>query len=42
MPIAGDIGWMGDFERCVAWAWITRNPAIEASREVASVSHSIN
>lgn len=22
----GDVEWMGDFERCVAWAWITRNP----------------
>lgn len=20
--------WLGDFERCVAWAWITRNPAL--------------
>lgn len=24
----GDIGWLADFEQCVAWAWITRNPAI--------------
>lgn len=22
--------WLGDFERCVAWAWITRNPGLEA------------
>lgn len=22
--------WLGDFERCVAWAWITRNPQMEA------------
>lgn len=22
--------WMGDFERTCAWAWVTRNPAIEA------------
>lgn len=21
--------WMGDFERTCAWAWVTRNPAIE-------------
>ena len=21
--------WLGDFERCVAWAWITRNPALD-------------
>ena len=20
------VEWLGDFERCVAWAWITRNP----------------
>lgn len=26
------LGWLGDFERCVAWAWVTRNPSIEASR----------
>lgn len=27
--LAGDLGatqWLADFERCVAWAWITRNP----------------
>ncbi|MDO4687083.1 MAG: hypothetical protein Q4A92_11110 [Corynebacterium sp.] len=22
--------WLGDFERCAAWAWITRNPALTA------------
>jgi hypothetical protein len=22
--------WLGDFERCVAWAWITRNPGLQA------------
>lgn len=22
------VTWLGDFERCVAWAWITRNPAL--------------
>lgn len=22
--------WMGDFERTCAWAWVTRNPSIEA------------
>jgi hypothetical protein len=26
----GDAAWMGDFERCVAWAWITRRPALES------------
>ena len=24
------LDWLGDFERCVAWAWITRNPALTA------------
>ena len=28
-PGAGE--WLGDFERCIAWAWITRNPQIEAA-----------
>lgn len=23
--------WLGDFERCVAWAWITRNPDLQAA-----------
>lgn len=23
-------GWLGDFERCIAWAWVTRNPGLEA------------
>jgi hypothetical protein len=22
----GPVDWLGDFERCVAWAWLTRNP----------------
>ncbi len=26
MTHQGAIGWLADFERCVAWAWITRNP----------------
>ena len=25
---AGPVEWLGDFERCVAWAWITRNPVL--------------
>lgn len=25
----GATGWLGDFERCVAWAWITRNPDLQ-------------
>lgn len=24
------IGWLADFERCVAWAWITRNTQLES------------
>jgi len=24
------LDWLGDFERCIAWAWITRNPALGA------------
>ena len=24
-----DIGWLGDFERCIAWAWMTRNPDLQ-------------
>lgn len=24
--------WLGDLERCIAWAWITRAPALEAVR----------
>ena len=27
----GDLGWMGDFEACVAWAWITRRPDLSAA-----------
>ena len=23
--------WLGDFERCIAWAWITRNPDLRAA-----------
>lgn len=26
----GPTDWLGDFERCVAWAWITRNPELRA------------
>jgi len=26
----GPVEWLGDFERCVAWAWITRNPKLIA------------
>lgn len=26
----GALDWLGDFERCVAWAWITRNPTLGA------------
>ena len=22
----GSVEWLGDFDRCLAWAWITRNP----------------
>lgn len=24
--------WLGDFERCIAWAWITRNPGLESAK----------
>lgn len=24
--------WLGDFERCIAWAWITRNPVVESAK----------
>lgn len=24
--------WLGDFERCIAWAWITRNPDLQATQ----------
>ena len=27
----GATEWLGDFERCVAWAWITRHPAVESA-----------
>ncbi len=23
------VSWLGDFERCAAWAWVTRHPALE-------------
>lgn len=26
-----EASWLADFEQCVAWAWITRNPAIESA-----------
>lgn len=29
-PGAGE--WLGDFERCLAWAWITRSPQLGAVR----------
>ena len=29
---ADAIGWLADFERCVAWAWITRNVQLEPSK----------
>jgi hypothetical protein len=28
MAFPDAIAWLGDLERCIAWAWITRNPAI--------------
>lgn len=28
---AGPTDWCGDFERCVAWAWITRNPELRSA-----------
>ncbi len=28
---AGPVEWLGDFERCCAWAWITRNPDLRAA-----------
>lgn len=31
----GDLAWVGDFERCVAWAWITRHPVIGCGEVVA-------
>ena len=27
----GAAGWLGDFERCIAWAWITRHPVVESA-----------
>lgn len=29
---ADAIGWLADFERCVAWAWITRNAQLESAK----------
>lgn len=29
MAHADAIGWLADFERCVAWAWITRNAQLD-------------
>ena len=26
----GPVEWLGDFERCLAWAWITLNPGLES------------
>lgn len=26
--------WLGDFERCIAWAWITRNPILETASTI--------
>jgi hypothetical protein len=27
----GPVEWLGDFERCLAWAWITRNPDLRST-----------
>lgn len=27
----GPVDWVGDFERCMAWAWITRNPDLRSA-----------
>ena len=32
MAYADAIGWLADFERCVAWAWITRNAQMERAK----------
>lgn len=29
------IGWLGDLERCIAWAWITRQPALREADDNA-------
>lgn len=26
----GPVEWLGDFERCIAWAWITRRPNLQS------------
>ena len=28
---AGPVEWLGDFERCIAWAWLTRNPDLRSA-----------
>lgn len=28
---AGPVEWLGDFERCAAWAWIKRNPDLRSA-----------
>ena len=30
---AGPVEWLGDFERCIAWAWITRNPDLSSAKK---------
>ena len=30
MAFPDALEWIGDLERCIAWAWISRNPAIGA------------
>ena len=32
MAHANTIGWLADFERCCAWAWITRNAHLESTK----------
>ena len=32
MAYADAIGWLADFERCCAWAWITRNAQLESAK----------
>lgn len=27
----GPVEWLGDFERCMAWAWVTRNPDLRSA-----------
>lgn len=28
----GAAEWLGDLERCIAWAWLTRNPGLESAK----------